>query len=960
MTPDDLEALVLEPGDFWPLQRALAPLDEKARAKLSGHARKLYSQLNSATVDPAASERMKAFLATRETKSWGFWHTDASRCAALALFGLCPLSTLTKGHIYAFHLTGPVFERVVANRRPDWLDAWIAHTLEDTVPGVEFPTLRSWITAGVCQKPEVDGYYRLFAMHLMRTPRHNSDEVVPPLSRQLLDDPELLADIGGLFRVETLAFNTNPWLTNNAPAGYETWPDALVRLTAEGHLDRGHLLAQALSGLRLDLKQNQLAGYHGVYRRMSPTRDERLRHQPDYVELLCHPVGHVVKFALEMLGDLDKEGALDAGAVLRELSGVLSGASKGNASAALKLTGRIIARGDADAGPALTTATEGLRNAAADVQGQALTLIEKHAAALTPDHLDLLAEMQAFVAASNRHRLAALTAVRETPAPVATEPEEAYATLPGGINAQKVLSDTDRIVPIATLDALIDAVLHAVEVVNSPDEVERIIDAIARLAGERPADFAERTAPLVHRLKSRHADGKGIVAGGSGIASAVWNLLWTWLRGQRNDAPGPLERNETLCEGFYPLTMHLSWLMQRVADGRATQLLSAPTHTGGWIDPLVWVERLKQAPQQDTMDLRLSLLRLAPDHRAEALARISDVPDGLRRIATFALGGDETLRKSDRDWHAAWISAARCRAPDKDWRADFAALNLDDGWADSLTPARYTWRASHRKDSYQGQTWKHPEFELSAEGAGDAPAGAVAGLIKAVTGRITTDFADMPSAALAMGLEQIRRWYQQQELNTVWLTRWLAFVWPQNPAAVHMRAARRLALNSDQNGSGWEPRFGFFHALFQKHRPWGEAGHLLLCLGLAARDADVKGLAVDALIEGIDGRLFDPELFAGVAVRVAAGEWLKLNRMGDSLMTVVRVSSGHAAVIGRAVQAWLPDFDPTQTNGFALFEVLLEVQAVTGAALTPDARAALGRVAGSGKAAKLARQILAR
>ena len=210
MTPDDLEALVLKPGDFWPLQQALAPLTEKERAKLSGHARKLYSQLNSGTVDPAASERVKAFLATRETKSSGFWHTDASRCAALAMFGLCPVSALTKGHIYAFHLTGPVFERVVADRRPDWLDDWVAHTLEDTVPGVEFPTLRRWIAAGVCRKPEVDGYYRLFAFHLMRTPRHNSDEVVPPLSRQLLDDPGLLADIDGLFRVETLAFNTNP------------------------------------------------------------------------------------------------------------------------------------------------------------------------------------------------------------------------------------------------------------------------------------------------------------------------------------------------------------------------------------------------------------------------------------------------------------------------------------------------------------------------------------------------------------------------------------------------------------------------------------------------------------------------------------------------------------------------------------------------------------------------------
>src|SRR6185312_17527743 len=158
----------------------------------------------------------------------------------------------------------------------------------------------------------------------------------------------------------------------------------------------------------------------------------------------------------------------------------------------------------------------------------------------------------------------------------------------------------------------------------------------------------------------------------------------------------------------------------------------------------------------------------------------------------------------------------------------------------------------------------------------------------------------------------------------------------------------------------WGPRFGFFYALFQRSRPWRQSGHLLLCLGLAARDADVKGLAVDALIEGIDGRLFDPDLFATTVTRVAEGEWLKLNRMGESLMTTAQVSYLHAEVIGRAVQKWLPTFDHRQTGGFAILEVLLEVQAVTGEPLQAEAKAHVGTITGSSKVAKIAQQLLKR
>lgn len=974
MTPDDLEQLILDPKDHSLLQKALAPLSEKDRAKLSGFAQKLHSQLTRSKVAPDASDRLKTFLAPRSGRGGDFWYTPHNRGATLALFGLCPGSVLKKRGVTIHYEDQQVLERIIEDRRPEWLDDWLAYSLDEPFHPLNFDTVRRWINNDLCNKPQVDGYYQLFASHLMRLPRHNSGEIVPPISQQLLADPDMLKDVGALFRVENIAFNTNSWLTNGAPSNYESWPDALVKLSAEGHVDRGHLLTSILEGLRLDLKQNQLSGFHSLYRRLAPSRDERLQHQPDYIALLCHPVGHVAKFALDMLNEIEKDGVLDTGALLGELPLVLIGDSKGNASAALKLIGRILARKDEFEPLALATASEALRHAAADVQGQALSLLEKNAPRLNNLQLDALGDMEAFLAASNRQRLSALLSARQSntgptiaAARTAVVDASPYFVTSADINDHNVLFPEDRLTPIGSVDELIDALFHAVEVVESPDEVERIIDAIGRFSGDKPADFPDRIAPLLHRQRTQAQSNKGLVVVPFGIGGALLDLLGTWISGQLVNTARKPESHETAYEGFVPLRAHLGELAQRVARGHPFVVLSAPTHNGGWIDPLVWVERLHQVSSEDaigSMDLRLSLLRLAPDNRRDALPALDGLPDGLRRVAAFALGGKEMPEKADRSGYAAWISAARCRAPYKDWRAEFEALKLSDRWMDSLVPAQYDWQSTHRKQTFQNQTFRFPQFDIST-GATSAvqpekPGGFLAGLAQAVSNPLATSWEAMPSAALVRAIEQERHWYTQYELYAVWLTRWLAYIWPQNPSAVHMKAVKGLATNIDEAGGTWGPRFGFFYALFQKNRPWREAGHLLLCLGLAARDADVKGLAVDALIEGIDSRLFDPDLFVATVSRVAEGEWLKLNRMGQSLATVIQVSPLHAAVIGSVVQKWLPTLDHHQTNSFVILEVLLEVQALTAVPLSPDARASLNMIKGGGKTAKAAKLLLKR
>ena len=103
---------------------------------------------------------------------------------------------------------------------------------------------------------------------------------------------------------------------------------------------------------------------------------------------------------------------------------------------------------------------------------------------------------------------------------VAGAASEAYSPISGDITVQRVLFADAELTPIASIDALIDAVLHAVEVVDSPDEIELIVDAISRLAGQPPADFDQRVAPLLHRPQHGRTAYKGLGASEVGVVPA--------------------------------------------------------------------------------------------------------------------------------------------------------------------------------------------------------------------------------------------------------------------------------------------------------------------------------------------------------------------------------------------------------------------------------------------------------
>ncbi len=1006
MTPEQLEILVLEAKNAAELCPAFAPLTDAERRALAGTASELKSQIYKNAANKDASKRLQRYF---EKTGKSTWDSPAYHNVTLALFALCPVSAVKKTDVFVNWSYRDGLGQILLDRRPEWLDGWIAHDLQTEFPTVTFSMLRRWIREGICRKPAADGYYRMLAWNLAIVEQHRDKAPRPPLSQQLLAEPDMLEDVWRLFEIDNQAFNSDGWRTApGAPSDYESWPEALIKLSEAGHLDRARLLDASLDGLWLDIKQNQLSGLHKFHRKLAPTKKELADRQAGYLALLCHRVGHVVKFALTLLSSLERDGELQGNTFLAEVQAVFLQEAKGNAISALKLIKRVISREASLLNTGLEATIEALRHANIDVQNAAVELLDAHRAQLTDAHKTALQSTADYIAVSLKNKVLRLADQAKTPTASAdrdggtgmhtenaallpsellpseqqalgltamlSEPACHYASIPADIMQQSMLPSLQPLTPIATADELISAVSHAVEVVESPDEVERILDGISRLCNHRGDDFSAKVAPLRHRLEQGEglAAREGIADGSGGARLALADLILTWLGSSLYQSSNADYFHP--CDSLAPSIARIRAITARVHDKKPQALLAAPTHSGGWIDPLVWIQRLTAAEKHraafDREDFCLSLLRLAPDNRAAALTRAGGLSQHVHRVAAFALGGGSGPTHADRRDYDIWICAARSRAPYADWSGCFEPLKLDDRWADSVLPAAYHWRAyqtEHKReygpaDNKTVHQWKTPRLDIKVMAGGremdesGKSTSVLAKLARTLSPGLATDWRRLPSAALNQRSAGKYTW--AGELHTAWVAHWLVYQWPLCPDGAYISGVKQALARIDMDGSNWEPGFGFFYGLFQKHRPWRQAGHLLLCIGLAGKDADSRGLAMDALTEGIENGCVEIELLSETLVRLAQGQWLKLNRLGDNLLQLSGISLLHAWVVNETLQRWIARVDLKQHNIYKVLEVLLETQSSVRQPLTAQAAAALKTVKGGSKAARLATRLL--
>ncbi len=163
----------------------------------------------------------------------------------------------------------------------------------------------------------------------------------------------------------------------------------------------------------------------------------------------------------------------------------------------------------------------------------------------------------------------------------------------------------------------------------------------------------------------------------------------------------------------------------------------------------------------------------------------------------------------------------------------------------------------------------------------------------------------------------------------------------------------------DEEASNWEPHFPYLQPLFEPDRPLTEMSLVALWVGLLSKNSDVRGLATDALIEAIQDGRARPEPLARVLSRIAAGDWLKPNRLAETLQEVSRVSALHQLVVAQVLQRYLASLRVLPRNAHHVLELLLGLLSELQRPMDSPTPAVLGSIKGTGKTAKLAHSLLA-
>jgi hypothetical protein len=278
------------------------------------------------------------------------------------------------------------------------------------------------------------------------------------------------------------------------------------------------------------------------------------------------------------------------------------------------------------------------------------------------------------------------------------------------------LAMAEQLKSIDTLNDLIFAFSRVIDRRSRGEEIEQVLDGLSRLCADRPPDFGTRVARLKERALNRlqpeqiqdrdelrYADPFSGVSHQQDLAALA--LLWTdgdqieryyqiCPRLKVFETANPEISSSTVCgitlNSFFAARTFA--LAQQILRREPQPLLSAPTHSGGWIDPRTVVARMNLVSDHNTFnpfDITQSLLRLSYEHRSEALQQLNGLTGEIASAFRYALGGEQP---DPSEITFGWLWSAACRARDPLAEYQWIAERFPDAPADTCLPPKYQMR----------------------------------------------------------------------------------------------------------------------------------------------------------------------------------------------------------------------------------------------------------------------------
>ena len=512
------------------------------------------------------------------------------------------------------------------------------------------------------------------------------------------------------------------------------------------------------------------------------------------------------------------------------------------------------------------------------------------------------------------------------------------------------LDQSKTIKPVETLDELIYLCLHVVERSASTDDGERMLDGISRLHHLHPPEFEAMVSSLQKKLTPLF---EIIESQGDGINVPYYaRAIHSWLSKRiPKESKGLLKQLgdafsqalfTPILPGVFDRTIPSAFLSERalaigrmIKKGKPFPLLAAPTHCGGWIDPMVLPERLetyaKQSVVPDDTDVVQALLRIAPDRRAEALEQIPPHKAEYIRAIRWALGAELS---GDAQTPHIWVAALRCREPEA--TNEYLKNRFRDLGPDSAQAATY----ADRTEEYARRANSIYGTSFGANQQSRLP------VMVSPEVRQRAELRFFPTELLHVS----DIFFDAEPM--------LELYYPINRESFFANQANRTAMFLTSSGTYWTTEW---NALFDRDVSLTRMGTWMLVISLSAKQPEAARLALDATIAGIDETRIDGKYFGFVMARFFRTGLMTLSRWITAFKDIARISPLHTEFCLQALESCLANIgeEYKAKPPVPMIECLYDcAQSAKSSITDASCREFLEGIQSKGKAAKLAKLLL--
>lgn len=787
--------------------------------------------------------------------------------------------------------------------------------------------------------------------------------------------------------------------------GTEQWYQALIDLSDKGLIDRDRLIEYSFTSLagvgereaKKSVYQTVSTADFSIKLNQELTKEITATFASRYASLLKAAHKDVSTYASNVLADMPNQ-SLNVEDICAEIAPAFLNKSKDPADAALKLLGRlakVFPEQRECYGPAIISA---FSHSSKDIHKKALSLVESTRVLEVPEvlseflqRLDMIQGMERSKAmslaekyknasdansdfASDQSSSIRVSSHLSTAGSLNTLSESELfersrkideklrilACVDDAIEACKTstvcdipvnldsidyprLDPATQIKPISSLDDLIYMFMKVWSGKCSSMELESVLDGVSRLCNQRPDDFQQKTDAL--RQKAEQKDEEFSKFGWTGTLSQVAS---SWLGNSR-----ALETaGKTIAADPSSIfARRCLALAKRVVSKQPAPLLCAPTHAGGWIDPRVLVKRINEyfwiKLEPDKSDFIQALLRIAPEHRTQALESAASIKGEIGEALRYALGSGSMGKVITPEY---WVAAFRARDPkgiNEELRKilpkfgpdgpEPATYGLNISEVSALADDRYSTGRGGLPNFLPVES-ADPDFPISTAGKGFLQSAAH------YTSRIfcRNRYAFFPTVLLH---DNAVSWFAGTE----------TYNWLHNRESLLALYAKRMLLNIDSVGSYWH---GDFELLFDPDISLAENGRYFLCFAMSSKNNDLSRLAVDALIAAISERRISAAGYGEAMAQILPTGVITAVRWTRGLRDASRTSPLHAWFAWHSVAVIIEKAAINSTQQIPFLELLTEIQVEHGFKISDGLRGALSGITGAGKGAKLAKVLI--